>query len=63
MKISFWLLAAAAVLSACAVPTPTSTSVPNPTTVPVKTDFTPSDPKTVNLAAGQPQLVEFYAVW
>lgn len=31
--------------------------------VAVKTDFTPTDPATVQLASGQPQLVEFYADW
>ena len=29
----------------------------------VETGFTPSDPKTVKLAAGKPQLVEFFAFW
>lgn len=29
----------------------------------IATDFTPSDPATVSLAAGQPQLVEFFAFW
>jgi hypothetical protein len=30
---------------------------------PVNDDFHPSDPKTVNLAAGKPQFVEFFAFW
>ncbi len=34
-----------------------------PPTVAVKTDFVATDPSTVQLAAGQPQLVEFYANW
>jgi hypothetical protein len=35
-----------------------------PATEPViKTEFTPTDPATVNLAAGKPQLVEFFAFW
>ena len=29
----------------------------------VETGFTPSDPNTVKLAAGKPQLVEFFAFW
>ena len=29
----------------------------------VKTDFVATDPGTVQLAAGKPQLVEFFAVW
>ncbi len=29
----------------------------------VETGFTPSDPKMVKLAAGKPQLVEFFAFW
>jgi hypothetical protein len=38
------------------------TPAPAPT-VAVKTDFTPTDPTTVNLAAGKPQFVEFFAFW
>ena len=35
-----------------------------PTTAPVvKTEFTPTDPTTVNLALGRPQFVEFFAFW
>ncbi len=29
----------------------------------IKSDFVATDPSTVQLAAGKPQLVEFYAVW
>jgi len=29
----------------------------------IKTEFTPTDPATVNLAAGKPQFVEFFAFW
>jgi hypothetical protein len=67
----FLLVLAALCLTACAssAPTPiaeplapaaTSASAP---LAQVKTDFTPTDPTTVSLAAGRPQLVEFYAVW
>ncbi|MBM4422873.1 MAG: hypothetical protein FJ030_05705 [Chloroflexi bacterium] len=43
-----------------------ATQAPAPTAAPavtIKTDFTPTDPSTVNLALGKPQLIEFYAVW
>jgi hypothetical protein len=39
------------------------TDAPAPTAPVVKTDFTPTDPATVNLAAGRPQFVEFFAFW
>ena len=29
----------------------------------ISTEFTPSNPKTVKLNAGKPQLVEFFAFW
>jgi hypothetical protein len=29
----------------------------------ISTEFTPSDPAQVSLAAGRPQLVEFFAFW
>jgi hypothetical protein len=51
------------------LPVPTealsSTAPPDtPTTAPViSTEFTPTDPATVSLAAGRPQLVEFFAYW
>ena len=40
-------------------------TVPPPTVTPfvISDEFTPSDPALVNLAAGQPQLVEFFAFW
>ena len=43
-------------------PSPQVTGAPSqePT---VETGFTPSDPATVKLAAGKPQLVEFFAFW
>ena len=44
-------------------PAPTQPAVV-PTASPViKTEFTPTDPATVNLAAGKPQFVEFFAFW
>jgi hypothetical protein len=43
-----------------AVTTPTAASLP---TAAVKEHFVATDPATVNLAAGKPQLVEFFAVW
>ena len=36
---------------------------PEPTAFVISDEFTPSDPEAVNLAAGQPQLVEFFAFW
>ena len=36
--------------------------LPTATTA-IKTEFAPSDPATVNLALGKPQLVEFFAFW
>lgn len=77
LVITGWLIACASVPTApnvngptAVAPTvvgPTSAISVNmtPTTVPklIKDDFTPTDPKTVNLKAGKPQLVEFYAVW
>lgn len=50
------------------VPLPTPTLIPGtatqtPTPYVVRTGFRPSDPKTFVLAAGIPQLVEFYARW
>lgn len=60
------LLFMAIAVSACT----TNSSVPEaaPETqaqsaVVVKTDFVSTDPKSVNLAAGKPQLVEFFAFW
>jgi len=63
------------ILSACAAATPAPAAIAPqgpaptqpasaPTTAPViKTEFTPTDPATVNLAAGKPQFVEFFAFW
>jgi hypothetical protein len=48
-----------ATTGATAAPTSAATA----TQAAVKTGFTASDPASVNLAAGRPQLVEFYAVW
>jgi hypothetical protein len=36
---------------------------PTATAFVISDEFTPTDPATVNLAAGQPQLVEFFAFW
>jgi len=78
MRRLFYLtLAAALIVSACAT-APTATAPPAsaptqvvesaptvaPTSAPViKTEFTPTDPTTVNLALGKPQFVEFFAFW
>ncbi len=68
-KALFLLVLAALGLTACASPAlaPAQTAEQQaPAAAPfaqVKTDFTPTDPTTVSLAAGKPQLVEFYAVW
>jgi photosystem II stability/assembly factor-like uncharacterized protein len=70
MRKAIFLLALAALcLTACASPAlapAQSAEQQAPGAAPlaqVKTDFTPTDPTTVSLAAGRPQLVEFYAVW
>ena len=56
-----------AVIVAPATDSPTAASsvaVPaTAETVQVQEDFVPTDPATVNLAAGKPQLVEFFAFW
>jgi len=48
-------------------PAVVNTTVPPPTPIqpprPISTEFTPSDPKSVKLNAGKPQLVEFFAFW
>jgi hypothetical protein len=52
-----------------AAPTIAPTDIPQPTaaviqdTRPVVDGFKVSDPATVNLAAGAPQFVEFFAFW
>jgi hypothetical protein len=48
------------------VPAPTAeptAAPPTATAFVISEDFTPSDPATVNLAAGKLQLVEFFAFW
>jgi hypothetical protein len=67
------LPAPAASTKAPAVSQPTSAPLvgtivpPQPAAVqptkPISKEFTPSDPKNVKLAAGKPQLVEFFAFW
>lgn len=65
------------ILSACAAASPAPAAIapqgPQPASAPteavsatapaIKTEFTPTDPATVNLAAGKPQFVEFFAFW
>lgn len=53
-KILFLLLIGWVALSACAGAAATPS---------INDDFHPTDPKTVNLAAGKPQFVEFFAFW
>jgi flagellar basal body-associated protein FliL len=55
-KILFILLIGWITLSACA-------GVAATPSIAVDDDFHPTDPKTVNLAAGKPQFVEFFAFW
>ncbi|MBI5714061.1 MAG: hypothetical protein HZC38_11665 [Chloroflexi bacterium] len=59
-KILFLLLVGWVTLSACAGVAALQTASPSVT---VDDDFHPTDPKTVNLAAGKPQFVEFFAFW
>jgi len=40
-----------------------ATGAPSADTFVISEDFVPSDPATVSLAAGRPQLVEFFAFW
>jgi hypothetical protein len=42
---------------------PTAPPTEAPTAHAISEEFTPSDPEAVNLAAGKPQLVEFFAFW
>ena len=75
MQRPFYLtLLVSLLLSACATAAPAATAPPlaaptsapaaAPTSAPViKTEFTPTDPTTVNLALGKPQFVEFFAFW
>ena len=78
-KLLFFFALVAWLVTACATTAPVSPSstpaaqsgnTPSPqvTGAPsqeptVETGFTPSDPATVKLAAGKPQLVEFFAFW
>jgi hypothetical protein len=58
------LLLMALLVPACATNEPAA--VPKTQSQPVeavKTDFLPTDPASVNLAAGKPQLIEFFAFW
>ena len=51
-------------LAACgSSPAPTETSTPAPEPSPTYDPFRVTDPSTVVLAAGKPQLVEFFAYW
>jgi hypothetical protein len=60
------LLLVMLILSACATNTPVSTTgsetdiLSEPV---VKTDFVPTNPNQVRLAAGKPQFIEFFAFW
>jgi hypothetical protein len=50
-----------------AAPLPAGSTAEPPSVLPtqpvISNDFTPSDPSQVALAAGRPQLVEFFAFW
>ena len=78
MRKPIYLLAIALLVAACGSssegasgPTPTVAAlVVEPSAAPtasagpeIKTDFVATDPGTVELAAGRPQLVEFFAFW
>ena len=55
-----------AVAAATDAPLPAPTEAPpaqEPPPVPVKTGFVPTNPETVQLASGHPQLIEFFAFW
>ena len=58
---------APAVSQPTSAPVVVNTAPPQPTAAqpakPISKEFTPSDPKNVKLAAGKPQLVEFFAFW
>ncbi len=63
-KILVILLLAVFLVSACAPNTPAAPPETHSQPVKVvKTDFVATDPASVNLAAGKPQLVEFFAFW
>ena len=65
-RIVVVLLLVILTLSACATNTSVSTTS-SETGVQaepvVKTDFVPTDPNQVRLAAGKPQFIEFFAFW
>ncbi len=54
---------AAATSSAEATTAPTESAALTPTAVPVKQWLVATDPTTVRLAAGRPQLVKVFAFW
>jgi hypothetical protein len=54
---------ATVVEEALAVPTATVADAPAATALPADRPFQPVDPETVVLAAGRPQLVEFFNFW
>ncbi len=63
-QIFFWGTMLMLLLTACAGGTAPAGDRGAPTVGPViATEFTPTDPATVSLAAGKPQLVEFFAFW
>lgn len=58
------LAGGATFLAACRPsPIPPSTVAPTPEPTPTYDPFRVTDPATVVLAAGKPQLVEFFAYW
>lgn len=63
MRKLFLLWCVVLLVSVACSTQPAATPQAAPTALGVSSEFTPTDPKTVNLAAGRPQLVEFYAVW
>lgn len=63
-KILAILLLVAITVSACATNAPAGVAETQPPTAEaLKTDFVPTDPASVNLAAGRPQFIEFFAFW
>lgn len=71
-KLFLVLVALSALMAACASPSAlapaggaaiaASTTVA-PATPEIKENFVATDPSTVNLSLGRPQLVEFFAFW
>ncbi len=49
--------------AAAAQPTTALQSTATKVVKPISQEFTPTDPKSVKLAAGKPQFVEFFAFW